>query len=106
MIPEMLQGDIKEIILKHNFDMRAYQFEIIESVLNSIKNGESTIINIPQGLGKTFISQAIAVVAQSKLLSRDAKFLFLVPTRALRIAAFIDGTLDVRIRFHFSHRSR
>lgn len=74
---------IHALISDSSFEVRDYQVSIIAEVLSSLIANESTIINIPQGLGKTFISQVVAVLAHRSMIGEDCKILFLVPTRAL-----------------------
>jgi len=76
-------GDIEGIIKKVGFQKRDYQVDSICQILENIRSGRSSILNIPQGLGKTFIAQVVSVILRKLMDTNEVKALILVPTRTL-----------------------
>ncbi|MFX0135374.1 MAG: DEAD/DEAH box helicase family protein, partial [Candidatus Hodarchaeota archaeon] len=74
---------IEDIIVKASFKKREYQVDSIYKILKNIERNRSSILNLPQGLGKTLIGQVISVLLRDTTLDDKAKALTLIPTRSL-----------------------
>lgn len=77
------EKDIKKIIRQNGFDIRAYQIDIVSRLLKNLAIGGNSLVNIPQGMGKTFISQLAGLLSLKFPDRKGSKILYIIPTRAL-----------------------
>lgn len=76
-------SDIERIVEEIGVDRREYQIDSIRKILENIGSHKSSILNMPQGLGKTFIAQVVSVILRRAINDNRVKVLILVPTRTL-----------------------